>query len=222
MAQVSQTPSLSLEIASDYRDRGLSWSRGAPTAILSGRLPLPLPLHGGVMLSGRAAALRGSSRAGGAELGTMLALRYGAGTVARLSGGVTMRGFAGRDWHHFWEADARVDYDIGPATLSAGMAYAPSQHVIGGDNLHLDIGASLALPGTPVTLMAGLGHSSGARRGEAHPIRLRPGGSYADWRLGAEYRTGRHGVGVSYTDTSPDRGASHAGARATAYLRVDF
>ncbi|MFT3964346.1 MAG: hypothetical protein QM690_00505 [Sphingobium sp.] len=224
-AQAVQGPDLSIEATNDYRERGLSWSRGAPTLAVSGALPVTdgISLHAGAM------GLRGSARAAGGDVGASLGARYSGGEVVRLSGGVTVRLFPGRSALHYWELDARADYDLGPATVGAGISYAPSQDAIGGDNLYLDAGATIAMPGTPLAFVAGIGHSSGGTDDPARSARLRPEGSYADWRIGVDYRTGPYAIGLRYSDTSIDErrvpfGLSdrHAGSRLSAFLRWDI
>jgi hypothetical protein len=64
--------------------------------------------------------------------------------------------------------------------------------------VHVRADANTGIPGTPFTLLAGLGHSSGGVTNPLRAQRLRPGGSYLDWRLGVEHRRDRLTFGIDY------------------------
>jgi hypothetical protein len=96
------------------------------------------------------------------------------------------------------ELGATAGYGYGPVYATLGVAVAPSQDAIGGSNVHLHADANAGIPGTPFTLLAGLGHSSGGIIGPRRAQRLRPGGSYLDWRLGVEHRRDRLTFGIAY------------------------
>lgn len=217
-------PVVEVEATSDARVRGLSWSDGKPTLAAS----VWAPLGGGVEADARVTALRDSARHGGAEAGVDAALRYVAYTGGwRLSAGLAGHAFPGVRGLHYGEVEARAGYTLGPATVSAGAAYAPRQAAIGGDNLYLSASAQAGVPGTPLTLLAGLGHSSGSGDGRARARRLRPDGSYWDWRVGAEYVRAPFAVGARLTGTSVDdaRGRyvdRHTGTQASGYVRVEL
>lgn len=217
-AQGVHGPGLSVEAMSDYRERGLSWSRGSPTVALSALLPVA----GGIDIMGTAVGLRGSRRADGADVGVTLGARYSGRGVVRPSGGVAMRLFPGRSALTYWEVDARADYDLGPATLGGGIVYAPAQDAIGGDALYVEAGAGVAIPARPIRFSAAMGHSSGG----GGITRLRPQGRYTDWRLGVDYLRGPFVVGLRYTDTfMGERGGQadpHGGGRLSAFLRWDL
>ena len=115
--------------------------------------------------------------------------------------------------------------------VDAGADYAPSQDAIGGDNLYLHAGARAGVPGTPWTLLAGIGHSSGKVDDAFRAARLRPGGDYTDWRLGVEHVAGPVTLGLDYvgTDVSeraaapyPLADASHSGDRIVGRVRFGF
>ncbi|MET0365508.1 MAG: TorF family putative porin [Sphingobium sp.] len=225
LAQAFHGPSLSVEASSDYRERGLSWSRGAPTLAVSAALPVA----GGIDLTGAVVGLRGSERAEGADVGATLGARYAGQGIVRPSAGIALRLFPGRPALSYWEVDARADYDLGPATFGAGISYVPAQDAIGGDNLYVEVGAAIAVPAKPIRLSAGVGHSSGGGDGRARAGRLRPRGDYADWRVGIDYLRGPFVLGLRYTDTAMGEGGTapgpldrHIGARLSAFLRWDL
>jgi hypothetical protein len=179
---------------------------------------------GGLELSVAAATLRGSARHGGADA----LLRLGAGWSRdvgsgwRLGLGATGHVFAGASGQSFAEVEARAAYSLGPATLRGALRYAPEQAAIGGSNLHVALDADVGVPGTPVTLYGGVGHSSGTVSDPSRAARLRPGGSYWDWSLGGEWVKGSTALGAKWTSTSVAPGQQHAGSRFTGYVRLDF
>lgn len=224
-AQAVQGPSLTVEAVSDYRDRGLSWSRGRPALAVFGAMPLAGP----VGIEGSAMALRHSAWGGGGDIAMTLGARFRGEGALRLSGGATARLFPGTSALHYGEVDIRADHDLGPASFGVGISYAPHQRAIGGDNIHIDAGVTWNVPGMPLTVKGAVGHSSGTVREDLRAVRLRPGGAYADWRLGLDYRVGLVSIGLRYTDTSIGRDADrsglsdrHVGARITGLVRVDI
>lgn len=213
------------EVASDARVRGLSWSDGRPAATLGAWVPL------GESLAASAAVttLRGSARHGGAEGGVALGAAWSRDAGGwQLGLGATGQLFTGRSDLAFVELEGRAGYSLGPARLRGSLRYAPVQRAIGGSNLHLALDAEAGLPGTRWTLLGGVGHSSGAVRDPLLAARLRPGGAYWNWSLGAERIEGPLALGARWTGTSAgdaplspysDR---HTGSRLTGYLRLDF
>lgn len=95
---------------------------------------------------------------------------------------------------NYVELYGSVAHTIGPATLKAGVSYAPSQDNLGNtDNFYVLGEASFGIPNTPFTLKAGVGHEDGAFAG--------PTGKKWDWSLGVDYVKGPFTVGVQYVDT---------------------
>lgn len=179
-----------VEAASDERRRGLSWSDGRATA----GARLSVDAGPALRLEGTATALRGSRRHGGADAGFDLAgsWRGGSGPF-RLDGAVLAHLFAGGTGRlGYAEAQAGLGTTLGPVDLDLSATYAPSQRAIGGDNLYLAAGLRAAVIGTPFTLVGGVGRSSGGGRNgdRENAVRLRPDGSYVDWRLGIQHARG--------------------------------
>ena len=119
----------------------------------------------------------------------------------------------------FLEPYVSLTHAFGPVTAKASAAYAPSQSAltIGAgdeDNLYLAGDLSAALPGTPLSLAAHLGHSFG-------PSYLTIGDEYTDWSLGASLAVKSLTLGLSYVDTDgtfitpSGRNASKAGVVAS-------
>lgn len=99
----------------------------------------------------------------------------------------------------FIEPYASVSHTIGPVTAKVTANYAPKQKALSigngkEDNFYLAGDLSAAIPGTPVSASAHLGHSWG-------PSYLTIGDEYTDWNLGLSYTTGPLTVGVQYVDT---------------------
>lgn len=211
-AQAQSLPSVGVEATTDERRRGLSWSEGR--ASVSGDAALTL---GMVDLDARVAALRGSVRHDGADAVADLGAAIG-GDVGpfALRGRVIGHVFAGAvRAMDYAEVGGDARYTLGPVELTAGALYAPPQRAIGGSNLYLSAQAVAGLPMTPFTLIGGVGRSSGAVDDAARADRLRPGGTYGDWRLGVEHVTGPLTLAIDYvgTDLADDRAVAPIGDR---------
>jgi hypothetical protein len=197
VGQAQAGVSLDAGATTDARRRGLSWSGGRASVNAGASAEIA-----GVEARGRVTALRGSTRHGNADLVADASLG-----VSRAFGGANVR--LGATGHFFagavgrldyGELDLDADYTLGPVQLVAGASFAPAQRAVGGSNLYVFAGANMGIPATPVTLSAGIGRTSGPD-GRARSDRLRPGGDYTDWRIGADYVAGRLTLGLDYTDT---------------------
>ncbi|HUD28531.1 MAG TPA: TorF family putative porin [Novosphingobium sp.] len=224
-AAAQSAPSVAFEAETDHRERGLSWSDGKAALSVAASVPVTYDLA----LDLDAVTLRESRRHGGADLGIAIGPRYTLrGGGWDVDAGVRGNLFVGRSGTSYLELTGQVARTLGPAQLSIGAAFAPPQDAIGGSNLYLDAQLSAGVPGTPVTLYGGLGHTSGSTRDDPRAARLRPGGDYLDHHFGAEYAEASFAAGIRYTGTSigtdevdpasrwTDR---HYGARVVAYLR---
>lgn len=218
-------PTFSLEAETDHRVRGLSWSDGK--AALSAAASIPVTYDLGVDLD--AVTLRDSPRHGGADIGLTVAPRYTLRSGGwDVTGGLRGNVFVGRSGTSYVEITGDVARTLGPAQLIVGASFAPAQDAIGGSNLYLDAQLSTSIPGTPVTLYGGIGHTSGSTRDPVRAARLRPGGAYLDHHVGAEYTDANLALGLRYSGTSIGRDEvdrfsryadRHHGARVMAYLR---
>ena len=99
----------------------------------------------------------------------------------------------------FIEPYVSVTHTFGPVTGKVLAAYAPKQNALSigagrEDNFYLAGDLSAAIPGTPLTATAHVGHSFG-------PSYLTIGDEYTDWSLGVSYAAGPMTFGVSYVDT---------------------
>lgn len=216
-----------VELATDENRRGLSWSEGRVAAAADAQVSVGI-----VDASARITSTRNSSRHAGAD--AVADLELGATTDAgpiRLRGHVTAHLFTGaREHMDYVELGARGSYSLGPLQLGAGAVYAPDQSAIGGDNLYLFASANAGIPTTPLSLSATLGRSSGNADDPARAARLRPLGSYTDWRLGVEYNRFPFTIGLDYIGTdfarrstaSPFADLGNSGDRIVGRVRLAF
>jgi len=225
LAQSALQSSVTVEIESDRRERGLSWSDGKAAASLAAYIPATDRLS----LDVEAVTLRDTARHGGSEVAITAAPRL-ALTQSAWNLGVGARGqlFVGRSGLSYVELTGDLDHTIGPVRVGLEAAFAPSQAAIGGENLYLSGRAEGGIPGTPLTVYGGAGHTSGSDR-RVRAARLRPGGDYFDYHLGVEYSRADLSLGVRYSDTSIGKREidrlspyfdRHYGARVVAYLRI--
>ena len=191
-------------LLSDYRFRGVSRSDEDP----AGQAALTLSHASGLYAGARGTTLKGSDffrrrDPGFRDLGDVELDLY-AGYGAELGGGWSLD--AGAQYYAFVGGDGPTDYVepyasltylIGPAELTGGVKYAPSQDAIGSeDMLYLFGQADVSIPFRPWRLSATVGHQDWGRFG-----------GYWTWSLGVEHQL-RLGslpaaqIGLSYVDTS--------------------
>jgi uncharacterized protein (TIGR02001 family) len=221
-------------LVSDYRFRGVSQS-DRQMAVQAG---LTVTHDSGLYVGTWGSNLAGWGTFGGANMELDLIGGYKAKLAdnATLDVGLTWYMYpGGADKTDFAEPYARLTGTAGPATLTAGAAYAPKQQAIGkwyatgsdaaaglytspgdkDDNLYLWGDGAVAVVGTPITAKAHVGHSWGQNGLGPNATAVAPTGAYWDWSLGADATWRNLTFNVSYVDT--DIGAS--GSR---YLRPSF
>ncbi|KZE15391.1 MULTISPECIES: TorF family putative porin [Sphingomonas] len=230
----SVTVSGSAAVASDYRFRGVSQS-DQEMAVQGG---ITIAHDSGAYIGTWASNLAGWGTFGGAnmELDLIAGYKTAIADGATLDVGLTWYVYpGGADKTDFAEPYARLTGTAGPATLTAGAAYAPKQEAIGkwyatgadaargvytrpgakDDNLYLWGDAALPVTGIPITAKAHIGHSWGQDGLGPNATAVSPTGSYWDWSLGADATWRTLTLNVSYVDTDlSDRDA--------AYLRPSF
>ncbi|MEH3108133.1 MAG: TorF family putative porin [Sphingomonas fennica] len=228
------TVSGSAAIASDYRFRGVSQS-DTKMAVQGG---ITVAHASGLYAGTWASSLSGWGTFGGANMeldligGYKVALARG----ATLDVGLTWYLYpGGADETDFAEPYVKLTGTAGPATLTAGAAYAPKQQAIGkwygtgadaargvytrpgarDDNLYLWGDGAMAVPETPITAKAHVGHSWGQNGLGPNATAVSPTGDYWDWSLGADVTFAPLTLNVSYVDTD-------ISGRAADYLRPSF
>lgn len=201
-------------LVTDYRWRGVSMSGEDPALQAGLELEHASGVYGGAWGStlerGASFDRLAGTRAG--DFGPVELDLYGGwnGPVASgfdLDLGVTYRMFPDAEGRlggppldsDFVEGRAALSYLIGPAQLRTGIAYAPDQAAITGDNIYLYGDAFVGIPRTPVTITAHLGFTDGALAADGD-------GDHLDWQLGAEYVIGPLTFGLSYVDTDAPPG----------------
>lgn len=209
-AQYASGLSATVEVASDERRRGISWSDGDPVV----RGTLSLPVADGLSLDAAAVSLWGSDRHGGADAVADLGATYVRQTGGwRLSAEGRYHLFPGASHQGYGEIGVGAGFLIGPASVDFNANYAPKQSAIGGDNLYLSASAAMALPGTPFTLSGRIGRSSGDVDNPVRAARLRPDGSYWDHGVSIDYLKDRWFAGIRYANSDIDGpGSAHTGA----------
>ncbi|VXC99483.1 TorF family putative porin [Sphingomonas sp. 8AM] len=221
-------------IASDYRFRGVS------------QTDRNMAVQGGITVAHRSGVYVGTWGSNLAGWGTFgggnMELDLIAGYKTKLSDTGTID--VGLTWYMYPGGAAKTDFaepyvklsgTTGPATLTAGAAYAPRQQAIGkwyatgadaaartythpgakDDNLYLWGDGAVAIGGTPVTGRAHVGHSRGQDGLGPNATAVAPTGAYWDWSLGADVTFDRLTLNVSYVDTDIT-------ARASRYLQPSF
>ncbi len=181
----------SVGIVSDYRFRGLSLSGLDPAVQAS----LELSDDAGFYVGTWASSIKNAPS--DVELDVYSGWRGKTGPFDLDVGAVAYVYPGGSDWDYI-EFAASAAFTIGPAEVKLGTAYAPKQDNLGqDDNLYAYGDLELAVPDTPVNLLAHLGVEQGALAG--------PTGRKWDWSLGAEVVIDHFSLGLSYVDTSIDR-----------------
>ena len=228
------TISGSVAIASDYRFRGVSQS-DQELAVQGG---ITIAHESGFYVGTWASNLAGWGTFGGANMELDLIGGYKAKLAdnASLDVGLTWYMYpGGADKTDFAEPYAKLTGTAGPATLTAGVAYAPKQQAIGkwyntgadaangvynnpgdkDDNLYLWGDGALGVAGTPITAKAHVGHSWGQNGLGPNATAVAPTGEYWDWSLGADATYKNLTFNVSYIDTDISN-------REANYLRPSF
>jgi len=203
-------------LMSDYRFRGVSRSGEDPTA----QAGLMLRHESGLYAGARGTILRGNDPfrlrnpgfgdQGGAQLDLYAGYQADLGGGFDLDAGLVYYAFAGGSGAtDHAEPYASLSYLIGPAQLSAGAKYAPSQAATGHeDMLYLYGRAEVGVPFRPWAFTAEAGRQDWGAFG-----------AYWTWSLGARYHVRIPGIpnteiGLSYVDTDlPPLAGQDAGVR---------
>ncbi len=228
------TVSGSVALTSDYRFRGVSQTN-QQIAVQGG---ITIAHDSGVYIGAWGSNLAGWGTFGGANVELDLIVGYKAklSDSAMLDVGAIWYMYpGGADESDFVEPYAKLTGTAGPATLTAGVAYAPAQEALGRwyftgtdaaagvynapgdkeDNLYLWGDAAVRIAGTPLTAKAHIGYSNGNDGLGPNATSLAPTGRYWDWSLGMDATWKNLTLGVAWVDT--DISDSD-----TAYLRPSF
>lgn len=172
----------------DYRFRGISLSDKDPALQAEISVSHESGFYGVAWASNT--ALDSSAD----ELEIDLTLGYAA-DVGNLSVdvGAVYYAYPGNGSINYVELFGSLGTTIGPATLTVGAAYAPSQDNIGSqDNIYVFVSGDVALGSSPVSLHGTFGIEDGAF-----------GDSKRDWLIGASYELGSgFSATLDYIDTA--------------------
>lgn len=220
-----QGPVLEVAVMSDARVRGLSWSDGKPAAMAYAAVPVSSDIN----ISVQALTTRGAPRHGGADAVFDVSATYnGSDGPVNWHAGVTSHIFAGGEGPlNYTRLGGGGGIMLGPLDVGVSASYAPSQRSIGGSLFYTRAEARLAVIGTPLSLTGHIGRSGGSERSSGRWARLRPGGDYTDWALGAEYGMRNFSLTLGWSDTDIKRVdtsarpfARHSGSVVTVGARV--
>ena len=217
--QEDDAPALTLSgsatLTTDYRFRGVSQSDEG-MAVQGG---FTLSHSSGFYAGAWGSNLSGWGTFGGANMELDLYAGYklpvGEGTLDL--GGTWYMYPSGADVTDFAELYAKLSGAVGPVSLTATVAYAPSQEALGNafpvgrpanpgdkeDNLYLAGDAAYGIADTPITLKAHIGYSDGNPGLGPNGTSVAPTGTYFDWLIGADVvpMSGLT-LSVAYVDTS--------------------
>ena len=229
------TVSGSVGLVSDYRFRGVSQS-DENLAVQGG---ITVTHESGIYIGTWASNLAGWGTFGGAnmELDLIAGFKFPLASGTLDVGATWYMYPGGFDNTDFIEPYAKLSGTIGPATLLAGVAYAPKQEALGNwylngasaaagvydrpgdknDNLYVWGDGAVAIPNTPLTAKAHIGYSHGNKGLGPFATSVAPTGEYWDWLLGVDFAVPSTPltVGVAYVDTD-------IGRRESAYLQPSF
>ena len=214
----------SVSFVSDYRFRGVSQTDKDPAVQGTITLSHKSGLYVGVFGSN----LAGWGTFGGPNLESDVfgGFKFPLSDKVSVDVGLTWYMYAGgADETDFAEPYVKVTGAVGPASLTAGVAYAPKQQALGRvyrtgaefvagtpfdpgdkeDNLYLWGDAALGLKGTPFTLKGHLGYSDGNPGLGPNGTSVAPTGKYLDWSVGVDTTWKNLTLGVAYIDTDISR-----------------
>jgi hypothetical protein len=211
----------SVALVSDYRFRGVSQSDKG------------FAVQGGITVSHESGAYAGfwsSNLAGwGTFGGPNLELDLIGGYKLPVGSGVTLD--VGLTWYMYPGGASKTDFaepyvklsgTLGPASVTAGVAYAPRQQALGQwyntgasaqtgvydnpgakeDNFYVWTDAAAGIPSTPVTVKGHIGYSKGNSGLGPNGTSVAPTGEYLDWLVGADFAVGKVTLGIAYVDTN--------------------
>ncbi|MCV0383899.1 MAG: TorF family putative porin [Erythrobacter sp.] len=198
------TVSGSATLTSDYRFRGVSQT----DRDMAVQGSLTIAHESGFYVGAWGSNLSGWGTFGGAnmELDLIGGVQVPVGEGVLDTGLVWYMYPGGADETDFAELFARLSGDMGPVSLTAGIAYAPAQQALGKvfltgaasaagvpdypgdkeDNLYLSADAVFGVANTPVNFKAHLGYSDGNAGLGPNGTSIAPTGSYFEWTVGAD------------------------------------
>ncbi|MEY4159683.1 MAG: reductase system porin TorF [Pseudomonadota bacterium] len=178
-------------MTTQYRLRGISQSDNT-IAVQGG---LTAAHSSGAYVGTWASSLGGYGTFGGSntELDLIAGYTKAIGAVT-LDGGAVYYVYPGTSGHDYFEIYGAASGKLGPVNAKLGTYWAPKQNNIGGHNIWVYTDMGLPLAGTPVTLKAHGGYSSG-NSGYTH------GKDVIDYAVGADFAYKNLTLNLSYVGT---------------------
>lgn len=185
-------------VVSDYRFRGLSLSGEDPALQAGVTVSHASGFYADVYLSSIEEYGVGEDGDGSELEVTLTGGWAGAWLGLDWDAAVSAYRYPGGDDVDYVEVPVQASRTFGPATATLGVAYAPEQRALGGeDNRYAWAGLDYAPEAWPVSLAASVGYEDGA---------WAPDGK-TDWRIGGFIPVGPLTAGVEWIDSDADKGA---------------
>ena len=190
------TTSANVALTTDYRFRGVSLSGGDP-AIQGG---FDVAHDSGFYIGTWASSIKGGPSYGDVELDLYAGWSGSLSDAVGIDVGVLYYMYPTEDLGldtDYIEPYASISANLGPAEATLGVAYAPEQDSLGGDdNLYIYTDVGFGIADSPFSVTGHLGYTDGALApsllaGAADDTGL-------DWALGLAVAQGNFEVGVSY------------------------
>ncbi len=190
------TVSANVALTTDYRFRGVSLSGGDP-AIQGG---FDVAHESGFYVGTWASSIKGGPSYGDLELDIYAGWSGSLSDAVSVDLGVLYYIYPTEDLGldtDYIEPYASLSTSFGPAEATFGVAYAPKQDSLGGDdNLYLYTDLGFGIPNSPISLNGHLGYTDGAL---APPFLAgTTDDTGLDWSIGASVAKGNFELGVSY------------------------
>lgn len=201
-ALAADDPAWTLEgsagVVSDYRYRGYSLSGEHPALQGGATIAHVTGFYGDVWVSTIETYGAGADGEGGSEAEISTALGWaGEWLGLDIDAAVASYVYPGGIDVDYHEIPVQLGRDFGGFTLTAGLAYAPAQAALGGeDNRYLWTGAALKGDG-PLTFNAAVGFEEGA---------FAPAGK-TDWSVGVSAPYGPSTLALTWTDSDREAAA---------------
>ena len=195
-ASSSITASANVALTTDYRFRGISQSGGDP-ALQGG---FDVAHDSGFYVGTWASSIKGGPSYGDLELDIYAGWSGNVTEAVSVDLGVLYYIYPTEDLGldtDYWEPYASVSTTLGPAAATFGVAYAPKQDSLSGqDNLYLYTDLGFGIPNTPISINGHLGYTDGVLAPPFVAGTLDDTGF--DWSLGASVAKGNFELGVAY------------------------
>lgn len=190
------TISANVALTTDYRFRGVSLSGGDP-AIQGG---FDVAHDSGFYVGTWASSIKGGPAYGDLEFDIYAGWSGNLTDAVSVDVGVLYYLYPTEDLGldtDYIEPYASIGVNFGPAEATFGVAYAPEQDSLGGDdNLYLYTDLGVGIANTPITLTGHLGYTDGPL---APPLLVGSADDTGlDWSIGASVTEGNFELGVAY------------------------